>query len=193
MIWDVAFILGRYPPEYRFSDKHYVMLPVTDAMVKGLSELSDKHVPGAKFFESTQRDLITAFSFRSSADGEDEAFEKAQDTIGGFIDGLCLVLDHHLLPKICPLAYVRNEEEKDARIVVVCEPTWAYFNAPDAGVEKRLGETLPERVRHSFAVFRRCGGCTRAQSYRVGAPGSVLVENVSSWCRIGSLWFGVYL
>src|SRR5881394_1758200 len=86
MIWDVAFILGRYPPQYRFNDRHYVMLPVSDAMIKGLSELSDKHIPGANFFESTRREHLTAFSFRCTADSEEEAFEKAQDTIAGFID-----------------------------------------------------------------------------------------------------------
>ena len=111
------------------------MLPVTDPMIKGLSDLNAKHVPGNTFFGSTPREQITALSVRCVAESEDEAFEKAEETLAGFIDGLWVVVDHDL-PTICPLAYVRNEHEQDARIVVICEPTWAYFKTRDTGVEK---------------------------------------------------------
>jgi len=134
MKWDVAFILGAYPMDYRFVDKHYFMVDVTDAHIDATLKHT-AHLPEVvSFFATRKTTKYTALGFRIDAEKWEEALKEAIEQAEGFIDGLAILLDRSL-PTICPLVHVRRVGDKDAILVQLGEPGWAYVKAKEANIE----------------------------------------------------------
>ncbi len=134
MNWDIAFIVAGYPPEYRFFDRHYFMVDVTEAHIESTLEPT-RHLPEVvSFFANRKRTKFTAIGFRIDTEQWEEALKQALEQVEGFIDGLAILLDRSL-PRICPLVHVREVGHNDAILVQLGEPGWAYLEAKDAHIK----------------------------------------------------------
>ncbi len=154
MNWDIAFIVAGYPPEYRFFDRHYFMVDVTEAHIESTLEPT-RHLPEVvSFFANRKRTKFTAIGFRIDTEQWEEALKQALEQVEGFIDGLAILLDRSLPG----WAYLEAKDAhiKDAwrkRCSQVFEAVNPFFDIV-AGLHSQRSTALSRQLMYSMKLYR---------------------------------------
>ncbi len=203
MTWDVVFLLRGFPVEYRFHDRHYFMATLADEMIEKLGALNDQLPEIAHFFRKSAPAEFTVIGFRVEAEAEKDALELAKHHLGGFIDGLAMILERGL-PEVSPLVQIRQIGNADMRLFLTAEPTWAYLHSKDpASVEnwKKRGEKVFEALSPFFDIAsglhaQRDTSLSRQLLYSMkmfrsgAATGSYGLEFICKWSALEGLVCG---
>ncbi len=179
------------------------MATLAAEMIEKLRALNERLPETAHFFRKPDPAEFTVIGFRIEAEAEKDALELAKHHLGGFIDGLAVILERGL-PEVSPLVQIRPTGQADVRLFLTGEPTWAYLRSEDPASADSWRERCEKVFQALFPFFDIASGLHEQRDtslcrqllysmkmYRHGAAtGTYGLEFICKWSALEGLVCG---